>query len=337
MIDLRSDTVTKPTPAMRRAMAEAEVGDDVYGEDPTVNRLQELAAGMLGFEAALFVPSGVMGNEIAIRILTEPGQELIADERSHVIQYELAGMAVLSGVMARPVRTPDGLLTAEAIRGALRPYAYYRSDAGAVVLENTHNLGGGAVQTPVETAACLAAARAAGLKVHIDGARLWNAAVALGVPPLALAAGADSLMVTLSKGLCAPAGSLLLASRERIEKARRVRKQLGGGMRQIGILAAAGIVALETMIPRLAEDHDNARLLSDALSRCGGVAVAPGRTNIVVAVLERASAPDAVENLKARGVLASAMDARTLRLVTHRDVSRADCERAAATLADVLA
>lgn len=337
MIDLRSDTVTQPTQAMRRAMAEAEVGDDVYGEDPTVNRLQDLAASMLGFEAALFVPSGVMGNEIAIRLLTEPGQEVIADERSHVIQYELAGMAVLSGVMARAVRTPDGLLTAQAIRGALRPYAYYRSDAGAVVLENTHNLGGGAVQTPGETAACLAAARAAGLKVHIDGARLWNAAIALGVPPLALAAGADSLMVTLSKGLCAPAGSLLLASRERIERARRVRKQLGGGMRQIGILAAAGIVALETMIPRLAEDHENARLLSDALRRCGGVEVAPGRTNIVVATLERVSAPDVVENLKARGVLASAMDARTLRLVTHNDVSRVDCERAAAALSGALA
>ena len=337
MIDLRSDTVTRPTPAMRRAMAEAEVGDDVYAEDPTVNRLQDLAAGLLGFEAALFVPSGVMGNEIAIRLLTEPGQEVIADERSHVIQYELAGMAVLSGVMARAVKTPDGLLTPEAIRDSLRPYAYYRSDAGAVVLENTHNLAGGVVQTASETAACVEAARAAGLKVHVDGARLWNAAVALGVPPRELTGGADSLMVTLSKGLCAPAGSLLLVSRERFEKARRVRKQLGGGMRQIGILAAAGIVALETMIPRLAEDHVNARLLSDALSRCSGVQVAPGRTNIVVALLERTPAPDVVETLKARGVLGTAMDSRTLRFVTHNDVSRADCERTAEVLSEALA
>jgi threonine aldolase len=336
-IDLRSDTVTKPTPQMRRAMVEAEVGDDVYSEDPTVNRLQELAARMLGFEAALFVPSGTMGNAIGIRVLTEPGQEIVADERSHVIQYELAGMAVLSGVIPRAVRTEDGRLTPAAIREALKPKAYYRSDQTAVVLENTHNLGGGTVYTVDEIQACIAAARDAGLRVHVDGARIWNAAVALGVNPADLLAGADTVMVCLSKGLCAPVGSLIAGSRERIERARRVRKQLGGGMRQAGVIAAAGIVALETMIARLAEDHANARLLAEAFASCPGVRVVPGRTNIVVATLETKSAPDVVATLAARGVLASAMDATTLRLVTHHDVSRADCERAAAALAVVLA
>lgn len=335
MIDLRSDTVTRPTPEMRRAMAEAPVGDDVYGEDPSVNRLQRLAAERLGFEAALFVPSGVMGNEIAIRLLTRPGQDLLVEERSHVVQYELAGMAVLSGVIPRAVAAADGILSPAAIVAAVKPYAYYRSDLAAAVLENTHNLAGGTCYTVEQTRACIAACRAAGLKVHIDGARLWNAAVALGVAPGELAHGADTLMVTLSKGLCAPAGSLLLGSRDLIEAARRVRKQLGGGMRQVGILAAAGIVAIETMVARLAEDHANARLLADALAGCPGVQVAPVQTNIVVATLAR-SAPDAVLALKSRDVLASAMDAFTLRLVTHRDVSRADCERAAAALAATL-
>jgi len=336
MIDLRSDTVTRPTPQMRRAMAEAEVGDDVYGEDPTVNRLQERAARLLGFEAALFVPSGVMGNEIAIRILTRPGQELLADDRSHVVQYELAGMAALSGVMPRTLTSPDGLLTPEAIRRALPPKAYYRSEVALVVLENTHNLAGGTVYTVEQTRAAIAAAREAGLKVHIDGARLWNAAVALRVRSDELAAGADTVMVDLSKGLCAPVGGLLLASRERIEEARRVRKQLGGGMRQAGIIAAAGLVAIETMIERLVEDHANARLLGAALAACPRLRVTPVRTNIVVASLEGRSAAAVVAALAERGVLASAMDAVTLRLVTHRDVSRSECERAAGALAAVL-
>jgi threonine aldolase len=336
MIDLRSDTVTRPTPEMRRAMAEAEVGDDVYGEDPTVNRLQERAAQLLGFEAALWTPSGVMGNEIAIRLLTQPGQEVLAEERSHVVQYELAGMAVLSGVMPRAVPGPDGRLTPESVRAAVKPYAYYRSDLALAVLENTHNLAGGSVYGVEETAAVIAACREAGLRVHVDGARLWNAAVALGVAPADLVRGADSAMVTLSKGLCAPAGSLLVSSRERIERARRVRKQLGGGMRQVGILAAAGLVALDTMIPRLAEDHDNARLLGEALARCRGARVAPVRTNIVVTSLEGRPAPDVVTAAASRGILVTAMDATTLRLVTHRDVPRADCERAAGALAEVL-
>jgi threonine aldolase len=336
MIDLRSDTVTRPTAEMRRAMAQAEVGDDVYGEDPTVNRLQEAAAALLGHEAALWVPSGVMGNAIAIRILTHPGQEVLCEERSHVVQYELAGMAALSGVMPRTVPAPEGRLTPKAIRAAVRPRAYYRSDLAVAVLENTHNLAGGTVYTREQTRAAVGACRDAGLAVHLDGARLWNAAVALGVQPRVLAEGFDTVMVTLSKGLCAPAGSLLLASREKIEEARRVRKQLGGGMRQVGVLAAAGLVALETMIPRLGDDHAHAALIASALTGRPGVSVAPASTNIVVASLSRREAPDVVAQLAGRGVLASAMDASTLRLVTHRDVSRADAEQAAGLLAELL-
>jgi threonine aldolase len=335
-VDLRSDTVTRPTPEMRRAMAEAEVGDDVYGEDPSVNRLEQKAAQMLGMEAALFVPSGTMGNAIAIRLLTERGDEVLVERRSHVVRYELAGMSVLSGVMPRMLDGPGGHLTAEQVRAAAQPGAYYRSDVSLVVLENTHNLGGGTVQGVVEQRAVIAAARECGFRVHLDGARLWNAAVALGVAPAVLAAGVDTVMTCLSKGLCAPVGSLVAASRARIDEARRVRKLLGGGMRQAGILAAAGLVALETLVPRLAEDHANARLLGEALARGRGVRLAPVETNIVVGILEGRTAPEAVAALRERGVLATAMDASTLRLTTHRDVSREDCERAAEAIEESL-
>ena len=335
-IDLRSDTVTRPTPEMRKAMAEAEVGDDVYGEDPTVNRLEARAAELLGMEAALFVPSGTMGNAIAIRILTERGDEVLVERRSHVVKYELSGMSALSGVMPRMVDAPGGHLTPADVRAAVAPRAYYKSDVSLVVLENTHNLGGGTVQGVEEFQAVVAAARECGFRVHLDGARVWNAAVALGVPPAALVAGADTVMACLSKGLCAPVGSVLASSRERIERARRARKLLGGGMRQAGILAAAGLVALDTLVPRLAEDHANARLLGEALARGRGVRVAPVETNIVVATLEERTAPDVVAALRGEGVLAIAMDARTVRLVTHRDVSRAECERAAALVERVL-
>jgi threonine aldolase len=331
MIDLRSDTVTRPTPDMRRAMADAEVGDDVYGEDPTVNRLQDEVAALLGMEAALFVPSGTMGNAIAIRLLTRPGQEVLADERSHVVQYELAGMAVLSGVMPRIARGADGLLTAANVRAATRPPAYYRSDLGLVVLENTHNLAGGTVADAATMKDAIAAAHAARVAAHVDGARLWNAAVALKAPPASLVEGADTVMVALSKGLCAPAGSLVAGSRALIDEARRVRKQLGGGMRQAGVLAAAGLVALE-MVPRLEEDHANARVLAEALAACRGVTVAPARTNIVVATLADADAVDVVRRLAEGGVRASAMDHGTLRLVTHHDVDAGACRTAAALI-----
>jgi threonine aldolase len=238
-------------------------------------------------------------------------------------------MAVLSGVLPRTVRTARGHLGPEDVRAAVSPKAYYVSDLGLVVLENTHNLAGGTVCPPEDMRAVIAAAREAGLRIHLDGARLWNAAVALGVGPRELAAGVDTLMVSLSKGLCAPVGSLLLSSRERIERARRVRKQLGGGMRQAGILAAAGLVAIQTMVTRLAEDHANARLLGEALAACPDVSVAPVQTNIVVATLGAKDAAVAVRALRDQGVLATAMNARTLRLVTHHDVSTGDCQRAA--------
>ncbi len=331
-IDLRSDTVTKPTPEMRKAMAEAEVGDDVYGEDPTVNRLEARAAEALGMEAALFVPSGTMGNAIAVRILTERGDEVLVERRSHVVRYELSGMSVLSGVMPRMADAPGGHLTPDHVRAAVAPRAYYKSDVSLVVLEITHNLGGGTVQPVAQVQAVVAAARECGFRVHVDGARVWNASVALGVAPAALVRGADTVMACLSKGLCAPVGSVLASSRERITEARRVRKLLGGGMRQAGVLAAAGLVALDTLVPRLAEDHAHARLLGDALARGRGVRVAPVETNIVVATLEGRTAPDVVSALREAGVLAIAMDALTLRLVTHRDVSREDCERAAGAI-----
>lgn len=334
-IDLRSDTVTRPTPEMRKAMAEADVGDDVYGEDPTVNRLEARAAGILGMEAALFVPSGTMGNAIAVRILTERGDEVLAERRSHVVRYELSGMSVLSGVMPRMVDARGGHLTPDDVRAAAGPRAYYKSDVSLVVLENTHNLGGGTVQRVDDVQAVISAARECGFRVHVDGARIWNASVALGVPPSALVRGVDTVMSCLSKGLCAPVGSVLASSRERVEKARRVRKLLGGGMRQAGVLAAAGLVALDTLIPRLADDHANARLLGEALAR-GGVRVAPVETNIVVATLLGRTAPEVVAALGKEGVLATAMDVRTLRLVTHRDVGREDCERAAAAIERVL-
>lgn len=335
LVDLRSDTVTRPTAAMRRAMADAEVGDDYYREDPTVNRLQNEVARRLGFESALFVPTGTMGNEIAIRILTRPGDQVVVEERSHVVEYELSGMAVLSGVAPRMVQAQGGILTPGIVRRGLRPPTLNRAAASLLVIENTHNLAGGAITPAEDMRALIAAAHDGGLRVHVDGARLWNAAVATGVSLSALVEGADSVMVTLSKGLGCPAGSLLASSHERIEAARRVRQQLGGGMRQAGILAAAGLVALETMIPRLALDHANARLLADALVGCAGVDLVPPQTNIVVARLAGRTAPDAVAALKARGVLASAMDDETLRLVTHHDVSREDCERAQTVLAAV--
>jgi threonine aldolase len=336
MIDLRSDTVTSPTPAMRQAMAQAEVGDDLYGEDPTVNRLQEEAASLLGFEAALFVPTGTMGNEIAIRLLTERGDQVLVEGRSHVVEYELSGMAQLSGVVPRMLRAETGILSPEIVHGALKTATINRSAASLLVVENTHNLAGG-VATPVDQMQALfACAREAGLRVHVDGARLWNAAVALAVPPADLVAGADTVMVTLSKGLCCPVGSLVVSSRQRIEKARRIRQLFGGGMRQAGIVAAAGLVGLREMIPRLAEDHENARRLAAALEGRRGLRVGAVQTNIVIARFDEPAVPSLVAALKERGVLGTAMDSRTFRLVTHHDVSAEDSERAAAALGEVL-
>lgn len=334
MIDLRSDTVTRPTPTMRRAMAEAEVGDDVYGEDPTVNRLEERAAEIFEKEAALFVPTGSMGNQIAIRLHTRPGSEVIIEERGHIFNYEMAAMAVISGALARPVRSRDGSgqLTWDEIAAALHVGGpYYLAPTRLIALENTHNLAGGTVMARAQMEEVCHRAHALGLPVHLDGARIFNAAVALDERVAALAGPADSVMFCLSKGLGAPVGSMLLGTKEFIREARAVRKLLGGGMRQAGVLAAAALVALEESPPRLYEDHLKARRLAEALAQMRGVRLDPTRvaTNIVICdVSETRKGAEAIcARLRERGVLASSFD-QQIRFVTHYDISREDIERA---------
>jgi len=329
-VDLRSDTVTRPTPEMRQAMAQAEVGDDVYGEDPTVNRLQEKAARLVGKEAALFFPSGTMANQTAVKVHTQPGQEVICEATCHIYNVEMAMMAAFSGVLARPVAGERGHLTPERVEAAVRPRSYYLAQTGLVVAENTANLAGGTVCTPAHAAALAEAARRHGLPLHLDGARIFNAAVALGVSAAELAAPFDSVMFCISKGLCAPVGSLLCGSAAFVERARRVRKMLGGGMRQAGVLAAAGLVALETMVDRLAEDHRRARLLAQKLAETGRfeVDLSAVQTNIlVVSVRPPLSAPRVGEVLKERGVLCHVLDERTIRFVTHHDVGDGELAR----------
>lgn len=332
-IDLRSDTVTKPTEEMREAMARAEVGDDVYLEDPTVNKLQELAAEMLGKEAALFVPSGTMGNQICVRLHTSPGHEVITEERSHIFNYEMAAMAVVSGTIPRPVRGEDGLLDWPSIEAAIRPRsAYYVAQTALVTLENTHNMAGGAVMPLERTEDICERAHQAGLPVHLDGARIFNAAIALKRDAADLARPADTVMFCLSKGLCAPVGSLIAGPRKLIDRAVAIRKMLGGGMRQVGVLAAAGLVALERMTGRLEEDHANAQLLAKGLAEVPGVKIDPEKvqTNIVIFDMgvTGVTTTELSERLKARGVLANGINPRQMRLVTHKDVSRKDCEAA---------
>ena len=341
-IDLRSDTVTRPTPEMREAMARAEVGDDVFIEDPTVNRLQEMAAAMLGKEAALFVPSGTMGNEICISLHTRPGQEIICEERSHIFNAEMAGMAALSGVMARSVRGEDGLLDWPTIEAALRlSPAYYLSRTGLIALENSHNFAGGTVLSVERLEEICERAHALGLPVHLDGARIFNAAEALGRDAAELARPFDSVMFCLSKGLCAPVGSMIAGSREFVERARAVRKMFGGGMRQVGVLAAAGVVALEKMTKRLAEDHANAQLLARGVAGIPGLKIDPERAHTNIVIFDITDSGISIEEwqarLKARGVLGIAINNRELRFVTHHDVSRADCETALAAVREIAA
>ena len=340
IIDLRSDTVTKPTSEMRAAMAAADVGDDVYLEDPTVNRLQERAAAIFRKEAALFVPSGTMGNQIAIRLHTSAGQEVITERQAHIFNYELAAMAVISGVLARPVAAPQGILDWDLIRPALAPEIYYRAPTGLIALENTHNMAGGTVYTAGQMDEIGRNAHELGLPVHLDGARIFNAAVALSTDVASLCRSCDSVMFCLSKGLAAPVGSMLVGSTGFIDRARRVRKMLGGGMRQVGVLAAAGLIALEKMPARLAEDHGNARLLAQELSEIPVLDVQPDqvRTNIVVVGIARTgfSSSGMVDLLKKQGLLSGTVDAATLRLLTHLDVSREQIHEAARIFRDVL-
>jgi threonine aldolase len=335
MIDLRSDTVTKPTPAMRRAMAEAEVGDDVYGEDPTINRLQERAAEIFEKEAALFVPTGSMGNQIAVKLHTRPGMEVIIEERGHIFNYEMAAMSAVAGALPRPVRSHDGsgILKWDEIEAAIHHPggAYYIAPTGLIALENSHNLAGGAVLPRERTEEICERAHALNLPVHLDGARIFNAATALDESVADLARPVDSVMFCLSKGLGAPVGSMLLGKRDFIEEARRWRKVLGGGMRQAGVLAAAGLVALEETPQRLHEDHANAQRLARGLAELPGVEIDPERvvTNIVIFdVSETGIAADEIcARLKERGVLASGFGS-SIRMVTHYDVSREDMETA---------
>lgn len=321
---------------MRRAMAEAEVGDDVYGEDPTINRLEQRAAEIFEREAAIFVPTGSMGNQIAIKIHTQPGQEIICEERAHIYNWEMATLSSFSGCVVRPVRSDDGVLTWKQIKPYIAPKIYYRAQTGLIVLENTHNMAGGTV-TAVDIAdEVCREAKAVGIPVHLDGARVFNAAVALGANVARLAKHFDSVMFCLSKGLCAPVGSLLLGSRIFIDKARIYRKALGGGMRQAGILAAAGLIALEEMPTRLHEDHANARLLAEGISRLPGIHIDLARvqTNIVIFELTAPSAMDYVKFLAGRNILASAISPSQVRFVTHRDVSQEQCAATVAATED---
>ncbi|MBI2956996.1 MAG: threonine aldolase family protein, partial [Acidobacteria bacterium] len=283
-VDLRSDTVTKPTPEMRRAMAEAEVGDDVYGEDPTVNRLEQRAAEIFAREAALFVPTGSMGNLISIRIHCDHGNEVICESRGHIFNFEMASMGAIAGCLARPIETPDGILTWKHIEPAIRPKVYYRAQTGLISLENTHNIAGGRVlPTEIQDEIC-ERAHERGIPVHLDAARIFNAAVALGKSVAEITRKVDSIMFCLSKGLGAPVGSMVVGSRDFIEKARVYRKMFGGGMRQAGVLAAAGLVALEKHPPLLARDHERARRLARGLAEIPGIRINPEdvETNILV-------------------------------------------------------
>ena len=339
IIDLRSDTVTKPTPEMRAAMAAAEVGDDVYGEDPTINRLEARAAEVFGREAAIFVPTGSMGNQIALRLHTQQGQEVVCEARSHVMDWEMGMAAVFSGCQLRTVPGQRGVLRWKEMEPALATSGlYYRAQTGLIWIENTHNMAGGTV-TPLHIMRELAdGAHGRGLPIHLDGARVFNAAAALNTDVATLTQGFDTVNFCLSKGLCAPVGSLLVGTAEHIRRARPLRKALGGGMRQAGILAAAGLIALEEMPQRLHEDHANARLLAQAVSMAEGVDIDPAdvETNIVI-FSTQGDAPALVAAMRERGVLASAIGPHSIRLVTHRDVDTAACRHAAEVIQSVAA
>ncbi|HXM98749.1 MAG TPA: GntG family PLP-dependent aldolase [Candidatus Dormibacteraeota bacterium] len=339
-VDFRSDTITKPTVEMRRAMADAEVGDDVYGEDPTVNLLEKRAAEIFGKDAALFVPTGCMGNLIAIKVWTHHGNEVICEERGHVNLYELASMSAIAGCMPRTVKGDDGILDWKTIESAIRPRIYYDSQTALVCIENTHNMAGGMIYPTAQVDEICAGAHAAGLKVHLDGARIFNAAIALGEDVARMTRHVDSVMFCLSKGLGAPVGSMIAGSRSFIEKGRVYRKMFGGGMRQAGVLAAAGLVALEKSPGRLHIDHANARKLAEGIARLPGVKIDPTkvRTNILIFDCSGAgrTAVELCEELHARGVGAQDTATYSVRFVTHCDVDEAGVERALVQLHDIL-
>jgi threonine aldolase len=341
MIDLRSDTVTRPTAAMRRAMAEAEVGDDVYGEDPTVNRLEQRAAEILGKEAGLFVPTGTMGNVIAIKVHTQHGEEVVCESRAHILDWELSMTAWFAGCLIRPVYVEDGILRWRDIRDSVRVASPHCAPTGLLEIENTHNMAGGTVYPLDALEEICGNAHDLGIKVHMDGARIFNAAHFLNRPVHQVAAPVDTVMFCLSKGLGAPVGSMLVGTGEAIERGRMYRKRLGGAMRQVGVLAAAGLIALEEMPKRLGEDHDNARFLAGELAKVQGLLVHPERvqTNIVVFDVKGTGLTTAEfgARLKARGVLMNeAARPGEMRAVTHYDVSHEECAQAVEAIAEVV-
>jgi threonine aldolase len=340
VIDLRSDTVTKPSPAMRQAMAEADVGDDVFLEDPSVNRLQERAAEIFGREAGLFVPSGSMGNLVCIMAQVQPGQEVICEAAGHIYNYEMAAMAAVAGVLPRVLNTSNGIMTWEQIFQAIRPKAYYRPQTALVSLENTHNMAGGTVYPTRLAHAICDHAHEAGLKVHLDGARIFNAAVHIGQTVAEITKKFDSVQFCLSKGLGAPVGSMIVGSRVFIERCRSIRKMLGGGMRQAGVIAAAGLIALEHGPKRLYIDHENAKILAQGLAAIPGIRADPSyvQTNIVIYDIRETKLGSAefLETIARHGVLGVPVDGERIRMVTHLDVDRADVETALGIIAKAL-
>ena len=335
-IDLRSDTVTRPTPAMRAAMHAAEVGDDVFRDDPTVNRLEERVAELLGKEAALFVPSGTMSNQIAVKVHTQPGDELLCDVNCHIYNYEAGGPAILSGVSCHTLHGENGILDVTQLEDKIRPLDDHQVRTRLVCLENTHNRGGGRVYPYEKIQAIQAWTRQHGLILHLDGARLWNAVVATGISAKQWGDLFDTVSVCFSKGLGAPVGSALAGPRELIVRARRIRKLFGGGMRQAGVLAAAALYALDHHIERLTDDHRNAQILARAIADTPGLRLVPADvdTNLIWFRVdpERGAAKDVAAALKERGVLIHASGPQTLRACTHLDVSAAQAERAAETI-----
>jgi threonine aldolase len=337
MIDLRSDTVTKPTPAMRRAMFEAEVGDDVYGEDPTVNRLEKRASEVSGKEAALFVPTGTMGNTIGVKLLTEHGQEVVCDARAHLLDWELSMLAWFAGCLIRAVPTDDGILTWDRIRTFVKPVGPHSAPTGAIEIENTHNMAGGRVYPQDAIDDICDRAHERGIPVHMDGARVFNAAEAIGRPVSEIVAKVDTVMFCLSKALGAPAGSILAGPRKLIDKGRLLRKRLGGGMRQSGILAAAALIAIDESPKGLATDHANARYLAGRLQAIDGIQVFPVETNIVIFdVSETGLSPKEISAaLKQRGILMNGVNDKLMRAVTHYDVTKQLCAEAIDALEEV--
>lgn len=331
IIDLRSDTVTMPSEKMRAVMAAAEVGDDVYGEDPTVNRLEERAAEITGKEAALFVPTGTMGNNIALKMHTHHGEEVICESRSHVLDWELSMLAWFAGCLARPVPGNAGRLSWDAIAPYIKAKGPHNAATSLIALENTHNMAGGTIYEQSQIDEICTKAHERGIKVHIDGARIFNAAAATDSRVSRIVREADSVMFCLSKGLGAPVGSILAGTREAIDQGRLLRKRLGGGMRQAGILAAAGLLALEQNPARLCEDHANAALICETLRKAGKVRVNPAATNIVVFdIAETHLTPKQFsDELRAQHVWANGISATEVRMVTHQNVSRAECLKAA--------